>query len=388
MDNPAFMRSPDAVTDTEQLSALIGTIYDAVVDQRLWPEALVKVSAYVGGVSGALYAKDVARKTIEIYHHDNGIGPTYMRSYFDLYARFDPTTTAHFFAEAGQVISMADIMPWQEFLDTRFYREWVRPQGLGDAVNAVLDKSSTNVALFGVFISADKAPANATVLRRMNLILPHMRRAVLIGRVIDLKTAEAAAFGDVLDGLKAAVFFVSASGAIIHANKAGRALLRTGEVLREAGGRLTAYDSTADLALLDVFAKAARGDDAVGATGISVPLMLAAGGNHVAHVLPLTSGARSGVGHSAVAALFVHRAELATPSLPEMVAKAFRLTPSELRVLLAIVEVGGVPETAETLGVAETTVKTHLHRVFAKTGTRRQTELVKLVAGFSNPIVG
>ena len=62
------------------------------------------------------------------------------------------------------------------------------------------------------------------------------------------------------------------------------------------------------------------------------------------------------------------------------------LTPAELRVLLAVVQVGGVPEVSETLGVAETTVKTHLYRVFSKTGATRQADLVKLAAGFSNPL--
>jgi DNA-binding CsgD family transcriptional regulator len=32
-------------------------------------------------------------------------------------------------------------------------------------------------------------------------------------------------------------------------------------------------------------------------------------------------------------------------------------------------------------------VKTHLGRVFEKTGTRRQADLVRLVAGFSNSLV-
>jgi DNA-binding CsgD family transcriptional regulator len=86
--------------------------------------------------------------------------------------------------------------------------------------------------------------------------------------------------------------------------------------------------------------------------------------------------------------LFVHKAALEVASPPEAIAKTFKLTPSELRVLLAIVEVGGVPEAAEALGVGPGTVKTHLLRVFAKTGTSRQAELVKLVAGFSNPLVG
>lgn len=54
--------------------------------------------------------------------------------------------------------------------------------------------------------------------------------------------------------------------------------------------------------------------------------------------------------------------------------------------LLAIVEVGGVPEVAAMLGVAETTVKTHLGRLFVKTGTGRQADLVKIVAGFATPL--
>jgi hypothetical protein len=39
------------------------------------------------------------------------------------------------------------------------------------------------------------------------------------------------------------------------------------------------------------------------------------------------------------------------------------------------------------LGIAEATVKTHLHRLFGKTATTRQAELVKLVASLSNPLL-
>ena len=44
-------------------------------------------------------------------------------------------------------------------------------------------------------------------------------------------------------------------------------------------------------------------------------------------------------------------------------------------------------ETADALGITQATVKTHLHRLFRKTATARQVELVKLVAGFANPLV-
>jgi hypothetical protein len=35
--------------------------------------------------------------------------------------------------------------------DTRFYRERAKPQGLVDFVSAVLDRSTTRVAMFGMF---------------------------------------------------------------------------------------------------------------------------------------------------------------------------------------------------------------------------------------------
>ena len=61
---------------------------------------------------------------------------------------------------------------------------------------------------------------------------------------------------------------------------------------------------------------------------------------------------------------------------------------TELRVLLAIVEVGGIPEVAAALGVAGTTVKTHVGRLFEKTGATRQADLVRLVAGYAAPLAG
>ena len=52
--------------------------------------------------------------------------------------------------------------------------------------------------------------------RRVRLLFPHIRRAVLIGHAIDLKTAEAAQFATVLDGLRAGLFLLDESGRIVH----------------------------------------------------------------------------------------------------------------------------------------------------------------------------
>nr|WP_249792676.1 helix-turn-helix transcriptional regulator [Bradyrhizobium sp. BRP22] len=75
------------------------------------------------------------------------------------------------------------------------------------------------------------------------------------------------------------------------------------------------------------------------------------------------------------------------PSPPEALAREFRLTPAELRVLFAIIEVGNASEVADVLGISEGTVRTHLHHLYGKTNTTRQTELVRLVAGYSTALL-
>src|SRR5262245_55283309 len=94
----------------------------------------------------------------------------------------------------------------------------------------------------------------------------------------------------------------------------------------------------------EVFAAAGEGDAAIGVKGISVPLKGRDGACYAAHVLPLTSGARRRAGrtYAAVAAVLIRKASIEAPSPPEAIAQHYGLTPTELRVLLANVQVGRV----------------------------------------------
>jgi DNA-binding CsgD family transcriptional regulator len=118
-----------------------------------------------------------------------------------------------------------------------------------------------------------------------------------------------------------------------------------------------------------------------------LPLIASDGTCRIGHVRPLKPAARSyGDGpHEALAAVMVYKAGLEYPRPPDIIARFYNLTPTELRVLLAIVEIGGAPEVAAKLGIAPSTVRTHVGRLFEKTGTKRQAELVRLVAGFASP---
>jgi DNA-binding CsgD family transcriptional regulator len=66
----------------------------------------------------------------------------------------------------------------------------------------------------------------------------------------------------------------------------------------------------------------------------------------------------------------------------DQVAEACGLTPTEERMLALIVEGLDTIIAAKRLGIAPTTARTHLQRLFAKTGTARQSELVRFVATY------
>src|SRR5215475_5487968 len=162
-------------------------------------------------------------------------------------------------------------------------------------------------------------------------------------------------------------------------------MLAAENVLHAVSGRIEPHEAKTAQDFRELFDAAGKGDAALGVGGIAFPIPARDGEKYVAHLLPLTSGARGRTGSSfgAAAILLVQKALPATPAIPEVVAKAYRLTSTELRVLLAIAEVGPVSEIAEAFGVSETMIKFHLKNLFEKTGARGEADLVRLLAGFT-----
>ena len=105
-------------------------------------------------------------------------------------------------------------------------------------------------------------------------------------------------------------------------------------------------------------------------------------------MLPLNAGERRSLLtlRSAAAAVFVQSPHVAAPFPGEAFARLHGLTGGELRLLLAVAQGCSRSEAAEVLGVGEETVKTHLVRMFAKTGTHRQAELVALLKTSTPPV--
>jgi DNA-binding CsgD family transcriptional regulator len=373
--------------EATELSATIERIYEAALAPALWPEVLGRIATFVNGYSAAIFSKASSFNEGGIYYHDGRIHEDFRHTYFTQYIKFDPSNTLQYFGEIEKPVSVSSLIPHGELADTRFYREWAEPQGLIDMVTVTLERSAVSAALFGVFRHVSQGLADDLIVRRIGLLAPHIRRAIFIGRAFDIKANEAATLAETLDGFSSSLFLVDRDAHIVHANAVAYRALDRRDLCRVTSGRLTFLDRAANNKF-----NAALGEFA-GATSTSLPddLLLTLeredGEPFVAQILPLAfRNGRARNSSSAIAVVYLQRAALKVDTAPTAIAKAYALTPTELRVLLAIVEIGGVPETAESLGIGEGTVKTHLRRVFAKTGATRQADLVRLVAVHSTPM--
>ena len=374
--------------DAEGFSSLVADVYDAALDPPSWRKVLKDICGFVrGGPSASLFWQDAVKRVGKTYYVWGG-DPQYNQLYWDKYVGLNPFTSAAGNFPVGEIYSAVDILPLPQFFETPFYKEWMTPQGWGDVVSANLDKSATSRAVFSVARHARDGLVDDEMRQRMRLLVPHVRRSAMIGKLINLSKVEAAALADTLDGLQAGLFLVDAAGRLVHANAAGRAMLDEGNVLH-ANGKLVALDAQGDSALRELLLAAGKGDAALGEKRISVRLTARDGAEYITHVLPLTAGARrrAGQSYAAVAAIFVQKVgHDASPGLG-MLVEQFGLTAAEVRVLTGIMDHGAVAEVAAALHLSPATVRTHLRHVFEKTGVRRQADLVKLLTSYPSPLV-
>jgi DNA-binding CsgD family transcriptional regulator len=213
-----------------------------------------------------------------------------------------------------------------------------------------------------------------------------LRRAVMISKVLDIRTIASARMAEALDALRCAVLLISEHGTILHANRsAEHMLLDACGPIQSAQGILQATAPSAASELRSALALAARNEAGIGKTGLAIRLTEPDMPPVFAHVLPLTgSDFRTRLQPAAVAAMFIGAPPDAQDGA-DTVAAAFDLTPAETRLLASLFAGRTLSDTAATLGIAGTTAKTHLEHIFLKTGVTRQTELMRLWTGLISP---
>jgi DNA-binding CsgD family transcriptional regulator len=216
------------------------------------------------------------------------------------------------------------------------------------------------------------------------LLLPHIKRAVTISNVLDARTIEKARMTETLDALQCGVILTDERGAILYANNSAEEMLSNGSAIRGAGGILSAKAAAAGRELSSAIRLAAQDEAQIGKTGLSVRLTEPDEAPRFAHVLPMNgSELRTRLQPTAAAAVFIAKPEVGDGAA---LAAAFGLTPAETQVFSSLLAGRTRSETADHLGITLATAKTHLINIFAKTGVKRQAELMRLVSRVLPPV--
>ena len=361
---------------TEQMSSLIAEIYEAALDRSRWGSVLGASAKYVGASSASILIKHQNISPSEEFY----VGGE--DDYENLpFAKREggPISVQHRHAlGCRRVIDLPQARS-TEIFETRLF-----DRSMGE-----LTEKNHCMARFTVFRRSGAWDDLAC--QRMRLIVPHIGRAVLINQLSRSRCAAAAAFADTLDSLNARIFLVDANGELVHANENGRVELVEGHLLRCVRGKLTPSEPQAIFNSARAFAlnytRAAR-FSLIGETARSAAA--AKDCCHMLHVFPLAVGAQSDRGgdQPVVAGLVLDEATLHARDPVARMSRHYRLARRQRELLLGIVEGHALTEIAETLAVAASTLKTHLRRLYEKTGTRRQIELIKLCAAFRSPVSG
>jgi len=106
--------------------------------------------------------------------------------------------------------------------------------------------------------------------------------------------------------------------------------------------------------------------------------------------LPLDAGRSReiGGGPMRLTALFVDKPPSRYELPGEAIGRKFRLTGAELQLLLALMDGLTLQGAADRFGVSIETVRTHLKRIFSKTDTTRQVDLVRKIGQIAPTIGG
>lgn len=365
--------------------ALVSAIYDCAIEPELWPRALGMIAQSYRGAYAAV-TTNCMRPTIQFlskYHswHDHA-----MIDRLDDYLSEIPGIDQLVDGPLDTPYVGLRHMRFEEFSRTRFFREWVDPQGLHDASLTKIGQTNNRLVQLTFVTYRSHGEVTDEQIAAISTLAPHLRRAALIADTIEQQRVMLAAYGETLDRLACGVLLTDETRRVFHANRAAAMMFDEGEVVQLRSDRLVATQPERNRVLGDALTKAHRGDAEVRLHGIGIPLHMTEAKPVVCYVLPLNQSDARHVPGGPTVAVFLSVSIDSFPIVDAMLSTLYGLTAAEARVVGEIGKGGTLSDIGQRLHVSENTLKTHLKRIFDKTGVRRQSDLVSLVASIMPPV--
>ena len=274
----------------------------------------------------------------------------------------------------------ADYFPKEALESNRTRLDRVLPLGIGGEVGSFIPLPTGEVLLFAMERWLTNDRPSKQDLDHLNHMRPHLARAGLIGARLRLERAHATTAALAAIGLPAAV--MTASGRVLATNTLLDTL--TSIFLPAAFGGLAITDPEANRLFQQAVTHQNGGDRA---TVRSIPISPSSGRDAmILHLIPLRRLAHELFsGADVLVAATALRPSNLVPS-PDILTGLFDLTPAEARLAAALTAGHSLKAVAANSSITYSTARTYLDRIFTKTGTHHQAQLVSLLKG-THPII-
>jgi DNA-binding CsgD family transcriptional regulator/PAS domain-containing protein len=368
------------------VSDLVGLIYEAALDPTLWEGFLKQFADAVGSSGSALFFQDHDSSQGQIsvaYRYE----PFYQRQYAEHFAgvnvwlqRMAGQT------KSGDIRNSLVACSDNELVRTEYYNDWLRPQELFFGYGGTILRDGSITTNITAMRARRAGPFGEEETALLELLMPHLQRALQLHRRIAALEAQRSASLEALDQLAAGVILVKADAQVLFLNRAAQRIVDRRDGLTIGLSGLSGANSGETNELRKLIGEAAlivSGLSAGVSRGVMTISRPSAGRPLSLLVVPLClEYARqqllaAGDVPSAIILVSDPEADL-TPEFSDL-QRSFALTPAEARFASILMAGRSVDETATELQISMHTARTHLKRILSKTGTRRQGELIHLL---------
>lgn len=391
----------DSRGDLEQLSEIIGLIYEGSTDPTRWSTTILPAMCAYVQAPGCFLFSPLHTPQLGGYAFTHGINQEFLDLYVNKYQHQDVWTIAALknnMLLEGTVAIGDDYVPREELLASDFYKECLSVEpNTGQLLGSVIfDGNSTgSVPTACSYTRPLHAPRFGEVERhRQQLLLPHLSRS--LGVMQRLRTAELTVATTLasLDRLPSGVLLLDGRGHVAFVNSAARQMIE-----HDDGLRLRHSASATGLGQIDCASvPAQRAVEAAILAALqrdlyetphfsrSVLVPRRSGlGNYVLQLSALGNQNEFGGGASGYSAIVFMADSAQKPRVdPDILREIYGLTPAEAKVAITLLEHDSAKDAARVLGVSPATVRSQLQQIYAKLGIDTRTRFVKTMLGLAN----
>jgi DNA-binding CsgD family transcriptional regulator len=364
------------MVDSRGGADLIAAIYDAIIDPSRWDEVVKRIVKGTKSFSGNLVLQQPTAGTLTALYN---VDPVIAEAYAQSYHKDDPLRTPAWSIAPGEARACSYTQT-DSFRASAYYDEFVRPQGWAGLVAAGLARTPNSFALLALTRAPDAVWMEPKQWHLLETLAPHLKRAAAVHELLARTRATTDSLATAVAVAGFAVFLLTGDCRVLFANAKAEDLLRRRIGVRYERGRLAAATTALTQRLHALVGAGAWPGRAKGDIGGTIELRRAENClpllAHVIPLAPLRTAAIFDFDRPAAAVFVVDPAADLGAKIQRFAAR-FGLTGAEARVLAEIIAGNGLPAAAARLNITNETARSYAKSVLSKTGTNRQTELIR-----------